>query len=53
MTSPTTSNTRSTSSRWASRRSGCKEVWAKTEKVKGTYDFTWLDTIVEMPASGD
>lgn len=21
--------------------------WAKTEKVKGTYDFTWLDTIVD------
>ena len=21
--------------------------WAKTEKVKGTYDFTWLDTIID------
>jgi hypothetical protein len=21
--------------------------WAKTEKVKGVYDFTWLDTIIE------
>jgi len=21
--------------------------WAKTERVKGTYDFTWLDTIIE------
>src|SRR5512138_2294145 len=21
--------------------------WAKTEKVKGTYDFSWLDTIID------
>ena len=21
--------------------------WAKTEKVKGTYDFTWLDTLID------
>lgn len=21
--------------------------WARTEKVKGTYDFTWLDTIID------
>jgi hypothetical protein len=21
--------------------------WAKTEKVKGTYDFTWLDTVID------
>jgi GH35 family endo-1,4-beta-xylanase len=21
--------------------------WAKTERVKGTYDFAWLDTIID------
>ena len=29
--------------KWARIQSG----WAKTEKEKGVYDFSWLDTIVD------